>query len=38
MTFDDHEGLVIAKGNHFPTMDDPDLFADTLRDWSSRKS
>lgn len=35
--FPDHEGLVIEGGNHFPMMDDPDLFADTVRDWHHRK-
>ncbi|MEA2001226.1 MAG: alpha/beta fold hydrolase [Actinomycetota bacterium] len=37
-TFGDHEGLIITNGNHFPMMDDPDLFADTVRDWSRRKN
>jgi pimeloyl-ACP methyl ester carboxylesterase len=27
----------VAKGNHFPMMDDPDLFADGVRDWWTRK-
>ena len=34
-TFPKHEGVVVAKGNHFPMMDDPDLFADSLRRWLS---
>ena len=32
-TFPVHEGLIVAKGNHFPMMDDPDLFAETVRAW-----
>ena len=36
-TFSNHEGLVIDKGNHFPMMDDPALFAETLRDWWHRE-
>jgi len=32
-TFADHRGLVIAEGNHFPMLGDPDLFANTLRAW-----
>ncbi len=32
-TFPDHEGIVIPKGYHFPMTVDPDLFADTIRDW-----
>ena len=36
-TFPDHEGIIIEKGNHFPMMDDPDLFASTLRSWHERK-
>lgn len=35
--FRDHEGLVIHKGNHFPMMDDPDVFAAALVDWENRK-
>ena len=31
--FSDHEGLIVSKGNHFPMMADPDLFADTVRAW-----
>jgi pimeloyl-ACP methyl ester carboxylesterase len=31
--FPNHQGLIIAKGNHFPMLDDPDLFASTLRTW-----
>ena len=37
-TFPDHESLILAKGNHFPMMDDPDLFANTVRDWMNRTS
>ncbi len=36
-TFADHESLVISNGNHFPMMDDPDLFAATVREWVRRK-
>lgn len=36
-TFPDHEGVVVAGGNHFPMMDDPDLFAETLMAWHVRK-
>lgn len=36
-TFTDHEGIVVPGGNHFPMMDAPDLFADTVRDWHRRK-
>jgi len=32
-TFANHRGVVFAKGNHFPMLDDPDLFAGTLRAW-----
>ncbi len=35
--FDDHEGLVIPGGNHFPMADDPERFADAVRDWHHRK-
>ena len=35
--FTDHEGIVIEAGNHFPMMDDPDRFADTLGHWHRRK-
>ncbi|MGI9539797.1 MAG: alpha/beta fold hydrolase, partial [Miltoncostaeaceae bacterium] len=31
--FPDHEGVVVEGGNHFPMMDDPDLFAASLREW-----
>lgn len=34
--FADHEGVVVKGGNHFPMMDDPDLFADSLREWHGR--
>lgn len=37
-TFGDHEGLIITNGNHFPMVDDPDLFADTVREWSQSKN
>ncbi len=33
--FPNHHGIVVAKGNHFPMMDDPDLFATTLHRWRS---
>ncbi len=36
-TFPDHEGIVVPKGWHFPMTVDPDLFADTLRDWWQRR-
>lgn len=36
-TFNDHEGLIVEDGNHFPMMDDVDLFADTVRNWHRRK-
>jgi haloalkane dehalogenase len=36
-TFADHEAVVVRKGNHFPMMDDPELFADSISDWHSRK-
>jgi pimeloyl-ACP methyl ester carboxylesterase len=32
-TFPDHHGVVVRGGNHFPMMDDPDLFATSVRDW-----
>ena len=31
--FPDHEGHVVTGGNHFPMMDDPDLFATAVADW-----
>ena len=36
-TFEDHESVVVAGGNHFPMMDDPDLFARSIREWHRRK-
>jgi hypothetical protein len=27
---------VVEKGNHFPMMDDPDLFTATLAGWHGR--
>ena len=36
-TFPDHEGIVASKGYHFPMTADPDLFADTIRDWWQRQ-
>jgi haloalkane dehalogenase len=27
------EGVVVARGNHFPMMDDPQLFARSVRSW-----
>ena len=35
--FADLEAVVVEKGNHFPMMDDPDLFADSITNWHSRK-
>ena len=35
--FADHEGVVVEGGNHFPMMDDPELFARSVRDWHLRK-
>lgn len=35
--FADHEGVVVERGNHFPMMDDPDLFASSVRDWHRRR-
>ena len=35
--FPDHEGHTIAKGYHFPMMDEPDLFAQLIRDWITRR-
>ncbi len=32
-TFPDHRGLIVSGGNHFPMLDDPELFAGTLRTW-----
>ncbi|MDH4118761.1 MAG: alpha/beta fold hydrolase [Acidimicrobiia bacterium] len=32
-TFPNHRGLVVANGNHFPMLDDPDLFAERLETW-----
>lgn len=37
-TFPDHEGHIVTNGNHFPMMDDPDLFADAIRDWWRRNN
>lgn len=31
--FSDARQLVVAKGNHFPMCDDPDLVADSIRGW-----
>jgi haloalkane dehalogenase len=31
--FPNHESLIIERGNHFPMMDDPDLFASTVANW-----
>ncbi len=36
-TFPNHEGIVVPKGYHFPMTVDPDLFADTIRDWWQRR-
>ncbi|MDH3678934.1 MAG: alpha/beta fold hydrolase [Acidimicrobiia bacterium] len=35
-TFADYEGLVVTAGNHFPMMDDPELFAETVTAWLRR--
>lgn len=34
--FADHAGVVVDGGNHFPMMDDPDLFAGSVRAWHVR--
>lgn len=34
-TFADAEAVVVPKGAHFPMMDDPVLFADSVRGWCS---
>jgi haloalkane dehalogenase len=31
--FPDVRRVVVAKGNHFPMCDDPDLVAETIRSW-----
>ena len=31
--FPNHRSLIIEKGNHFPMMDAPDLFAETVSEW-----
>lgn len=36
-TFPDHEGVIVPSGNHFPMMDDPDLFARSVSEWHRRK-
>ena len=36
-TFEDHEGVIVPRGNHFPMMDDPELFARSVSDWHRRK-
>jgi pimeloyl-ACP methyl ester carboxylesterase len=36
-TFPDHTGVVVAGGNHFPMMDDPDLFATTMQTWHAER-
>jgi pimeloyl-ACP methyl ester carboxylesterase len=36
-TFPDHTGVVVPGGNHFPMMDDPDLFATSLRRWHASR-
>lgn len=35
--FADHEGVVVERGYHFPMMDDPELFARSVRDWHRRR-
>jgi haloalkane dehalogenase len=37
LTFPDHEGIIVEAGNHFPMMDDPDLFASAVRSWHGRR-
>jgi pimeloyl-ACP methyl ester carboxylesterase len=32
-TFKRTKSVVIEKGNHFPSMDDPDKFAASIRRW-----
>ena len=32
-TFRNHRGIIVKDGNHFPMMDDPDLFAAEVTDW-----
>lgn len=34
--FADHEDVVVARGNHFPMMDDPEVVARSVRDWHAR--
>jgi pimeloyl-ACP methyl ester carboxylesterase len=36
-TFPNHEGIVVPKGYHFPMTVDPDLYAETIRDWWHRR-
>jgi pimeloyl-ACP methyl ester carboxylesterase len=36
-TFPDHTAVVVARGNHFPMMDDPDLFATAVRHWHQHR-
>ncbi len=36
-TFPDHRGVVVAAGNHFPMMDDPDLFAHSVASWHTAR-
>ncbi len=36
-TFPNHDGIVVPNGYHFPMTVDPDLYADTIRDWWQRQ-
>ncbi len=36
-TFPNHEGTVVPRGYHFPMTVEPDLFAETIRDWWQRR-
>jgi pimeloyl-ACP methyl ester carboxylesterase len=35
--FPDAPQIVVAKGNHFPMCDDPDLVADSIRAWHQER-
>ena len=35
--FTTHQAIVVEAGNHFPMMDDPTLFVDSLRSWHTRE-
>lgn len=36
-TLGDVESIVMPNGNHFPMMDDPDLFAESVKSWHARE-